>query len=61
MKWWDQLQRWYAKRFVCPYWGHKPAGAYGWGPKYIGKFDKQAGALGTCEHCGEVIPVAETR
>lgn len=53
--WWQKLQRAYARRYVCPHWGHKPAGEYGWSIRYIGKFDKQASAQGTCENCGDVI------
>lgn len=54
---WRDLQRAYAKRYVCPYWGHQEAGAYGWSRDDAGKWDKQAALKGTCENCGGVIPV----
>lgn len=37
----------YNRVFVCPHWGHKPYGSYGWHRA------KQTGVLGTCERCGE--------
>lgn len=58
MRWrpWRDLQRAYARRYLCPEWGHKEAGAYGWSRDDAGKWDKQAALKGTCENCGGVIP-----
>lgn len=50
-----RVRRAFNRRFVCPFWGHKPYGQYGWAVSYIGKFDKQASVQGTCENCGDLI------
>lgn len=53
---WTRAERWYARTYVCPQWGHKPYGEYGWDEDTEGKFDKQAALKGVCENCGGVIP-----
>lgn len=45
------VDRWYARNYLCPVWGHKDPRDGSW----EGKFDKIAGTIPKCELCGEVI------
>lgn len=55
MKWWTKLQHWYARKYVCPFWGHKSAEESWWTDSngmvtVLGRVGRR------CDNCGEAIP-----
>lgn len=58
MKWWKDLNHWYARKYVCPFWGHKIDDGVIWyeDATRAGVLQLAGRAGQRCENCGEEVP-----
>lgn len=58
MKPWDRFNRWYARKYVCPFWGHKLDDGIIWYEDTFkpGVLQLKGRAGQHCQNCGESVP-----
>lgn len=57
-----RIDRWYARNYVCPFWGHRIDNDTTWLDATKDGVLRIPGRVGNyCENCGEVVAVDDTR